>query len=685
MKSVPFLFLTLCLLTTNLPAQDEHDHANAASIENEANSVTGWSGGTVISSDASDPQNGSFSIKAVSTASNGRTLSYTYSAQIGQQYIIRIWAKQGPQVSTPAAPAFALWSGMTGFSTTLIQGTVWAEYVFNVTATSTSPIIMIYTGLSNTRFTAGNTIFIDHVSILAVDSAPPSAVTTLAASSTTSTGTELTWSASTDNIGVTAYHVFRDGTEVGTTTVTNYTASGLTQSTSYNFSVLAADAAGNLSAAGNTVNVTTLSAADSEPPSAVTTLAASSTTSTGTELTWSASTDNIGVTAYHVFRDGTEVGTTTVTNYTASGLTQSTSYNFSVLAADAAGNLSAAGNTVNVTTLSAADSEPPSAVTTLAASSTTSTGTELTWSASTDNIGVTAYHVFRDGTEVGTTTVTNYTASGLTQSTSYNFSVLAEDAAGNLSAAGNTVNVTTLSAADSEPPSAVTTLAASSTTSTGTQLSWSASTDNIGVTAYHVFRDGTEVGTTTVTNYTASGLTQSTSYNFSVLAADAAGNLSAAGNTVNVTTLGSGGIVDYTSENANLATVDWQANHLFAAQAMGIGTTDTQGYALAVAGDVVAESVKIALQTNWPDFVFKKEYPLPSLEEMEKHITEKGYLLGLPSADEVKANGIDLGEMNALLLQKIEEITLYLIQQDKKIKELEKKSQKLESDLKTCE
>ncbi len=685
MKSIPFLLLTICLWSTKLSAQDEHDHANAASIENEANSVTGWSGDAVISSDATNPQHGNFSIKAVSTASNGRTLTYTYSAQIGQQYTVRIWAKEGPQVSNPAAPAFAVWSGMSGFSTTLIQGTNWTEYVFNVTATSSSPLIRIYTSKSSTGTTAGNTIYIDHVSILPVDSVPPSAVTTLAASSTTTTGTQLSWSASTDNIGVTGYHVFRNGTEVGTTTATNYTASGLTQSTSYNFSVLAADAAGNLSVAGNTVNVTTLSGADSEPPSAVTTLAASSTTTTGTQLSWSASTDNIGVTGYHVFRDGTEVGTTTATNYTASGLTQSTSYNFSVLAADAAGNLSAAGNTVNVTTLSAADSEPPSAVTTLAASSTTTTGTQLSWSASTDNIGVTGYHVFRDGTEVGTTTATNYTASGLTQSTSYNFSVLAADAAGNLSAAGNTVNVTTLSGADSEPPSAVTTLAASSTTTTGTQLSWSASTDNIGVTGYHVFRDGTEVGTTTATNYTASGLTQSTSYNFSVLAADAAGNLSAAGNTVNVTTLGSGGIVDYTSENANLATVDWQANHLFAAQTMGIGTNDTQGYALAVAGDVVAESVKIALQTNWPDFVFKSEYPLPSLEEMEKHITEKGYLLGLPSADEVKANGIDLGEMNALLLQKIEEITLYLIQQDKKIKELEKKSQKLESDLKTGE
>ncbi len=488
MKSLPFLFLTLLFLSTKMWAQNAHTHSNAASIDNETNQITGWSGGAVITSDATESQIGSFSIRAVSTASNGRTLTYTYNAQIGQQYTISIWAKAGPQVSNPAAPAFAVWSGMTGYSTTPIQGTDWAEYVFNVTATSTSPIIRIYTSNMATSSTAGNTIFIDNVSILALDTEPPSAVTTLAASGTTTMGTELSWSASTDNIGVTGYRIFQNGTQVGNTAGTSYTVNGLSENTSYTFTVLAVDAAGNISAAGNTMNVTTTLANDSEPPSAVTTLAAAGTTTTGTELSWSASTDNIGVTGYRVFQNGTQIGNTAGTSYTADGLTENTSYTFTVLAFDAAGNVSAAGNTINVTTQ--------------------------------------------------------------------------------------------------------------------------------------------ESGT---------------------------------------------GTVDYTSENANLPTVDWQANNLFAAQKMGIGTTDTQGYALAVAGDVVAESIKVALQTDWPDFVFEKDYTLPSLEEVEQQIMEKGHLLNLPSANEVKANGIDLGDMNALLLQKIEELTLYLIQQDKKIRELEMK------------
>jgi len=112
---------------------------------------------------------------------------------------------------------------------------------------------------------------------------------------------------------------------------------------------------------------------------------------------------------------------------------------------------------------------------------------------------------------------------------------------------------------------------------------------------------------------------------------------------------------------------------------VGIGTADTKGYKLAVAGNMIAESVKVKLQTAWPDFVFAKSYAFPSLKETETHIKEKGHLPGIPSAAEVKANGIDLGEMNAKLLQKIEELTLHLIEQNKEIKVLKKEVKLLKS------
>jgi len=114
---------------------------------------------------------------------------------------------------------------------------------------------------------------------------------------------------------------------------------------------------------------------------------------------------------------------------------------------------------------------------------------------------------------------------------------------------------------------------------------------------------------------------------------------------------------------------------------VSIGTTDSKGYKLAVAGNMIAESVKVKLQGAWPDFVFTKTYKLPTLNETEVHIKDKGHLPGIPSASEVKTNGIDLGEMNAKLLQKIEELTLHLIEQNKELKAQHEKSLKQQEDI----
>ena len=101
---------------------------------------------------------------------------------------------------------------------------------------------------------------------------------------------------------------------------------------------------------------------------------------------------------------------------------------------------------------------------------------------------------------------------------------------------------------------------------------------------------------------------------------------------------------------------------------IGIGTS-TPDAKLAVNGDIHAIEVRVDL-VGWPDYVFNEDYDLPTLAEMEKHIKEKGHLPNIPSAKEVAENGIELGEMNKLLLEKIEELTLYVIQQQKEIVEL---------------
>ncbi|NAY93420.1 hypothetical protein GTQ34_16030 [Muricauda sp. JGD-17] len=108
---------------------------------------------------------------------------------------------------------------------------------------------------------------------------------------------------------------------------------------------------------------------------------------------------------------------------------------------------------------------------------------------------------------------------------------------------------------------------------------------------------------------------------------------------------------------------------------MGIGTANPGAYRLAVNGSIRAKEIKV--ETGWADYVFKEGYDLPTLEEVEKHIKEKGHLMNIPSAKEVEENGIQLGEMNRLLLEKIEELTLYLITQDKAIKTLQEENQVL--------
>ncbi len=105
---------------------------------------------------------------------------------------------------------------------------------------------------------------------------------------------------------------------------------------------------------------------------------------------------------------------------------------------------------------------------------------------------------------------------------------------------------------------------------------------------------------------------------------------------------------------------------------VGIGTSNftdgTDIYRLSVNGAVRANRVRV--YTDWADYVFEKDYNLPTLEEVENHIKEKGHLIDIPSASEVEEKGIELGEMNKLLLQKIEELTLYIIQINKELNDI---------------
>jgi hypothetical protein len=94
---------------------------------------------------------------------------------------------------------------------------------------------------------------------------------------------------------------------------------------------------------------------------------------------------------------------------------------------------------------------------------------------------------------------------------------------------------------------------------------------------------------------------------------------------------------------------------------IAIGTTDAKGYKLAVNGPAIATSMTVKAFGNWPDYVFQPQYKLRSLAELKTYVDKHQHLPEIPSEQEVIANGLDLGEMNKLLVKKVEELTLYLI------------------------
>ncbi|BBM86319.1 hypothetical protein [Candidatus Uabimicrobium amorphum] len=114
---------------------------------------------------------------------------------------------------------------------------------------------------------------------------------------------------------------------------------------------------------------------------------------------------------------------------------------------------------------------------------------------------------------------------------------------------------------------------------------------------------------------------------------------------------------------------------------VGIGVTNTQGSKLAVKGKIVAEEIRVINMEDWADFVFAENYELLPIQELEKSIKNNKHLPGIPSEKEVKEQGIQLGEMQAKLLQKIEELTLYTIQQNKQIQSLQQKNQHLQQEM----
>jgi len=136
-----------------------------------------------------------------------------------------------------------------------------------------------------------------------------------------------------------------------------------------------------------------------------------------------------------------------------------------------------------------------------------------------------------------------------------------------------------------------------------------------------------------------------------------------------------------------IGTTNWQDGQYYvhmvvgADGKVGLGTETFGTERLAVNGNIRAKEIKVEA-TGWPDFVFRKDYKISSLSDLDRYIKANKHLPGIPSAQEVAKNGIELGEMNKLLLQKIEELTLHLIEKDKTIEGILKRMDEIEQKLK---
>ncbi len=375
----------------------------------------------------------------------------------------------------------------------------------------------------------------------APDTVAPSTPTGLVATAVSASRINLSWSASTDNVAVAGYRVFRDGALlVSLGTVTAYQDSFVTAGTTYVYTVRALDAAGNISGLSAAANATTSAAADTTPPTTPTGLTGNAVSPSQVNLSWSASTDNDAVANYRVYRNGVFVASSTLTTYPDSGLSPSTTYSYNVDAIDPTGNVSALSAAAAVTTPSAPDTAAPTTPTGLTATAVSDSRINLSWVAATDNVAVTGYRIFRNGSLLDTVgNVTTYASTGLVASTTYSYAVRALDAAGNVSGLSSSASATTSAAPDITAPTTPTGLAATTLSASRIRLSWSASTDNVAVTGYRVYRNGVFlVSLGNVTTYESAGLAATTTYTYNVDAVDAAGNASGTSAAASATTLG---------------------------------------------------------------------------------------------------------------------------------------------------
>jgi chitodextrinase len=371
------------------------------------------------------------------------------------------------------------------------------------------------------------------------DDMAPTVPTGFTAVAPNASSVNLAWNPSTDfpnpgGVGIQGYKLYRNGSSSATytnnTATTSFTDTNVTADTTYSYTVTAYDKLGNESAPSNVVSAKTGTGAAgcTGNPTTPSGLTEQSTGLTSTGLSWTASTAANGCTlaGYRIYRDAQIVGTATQTTFSDSGLSAGTSYNYAVQAYDENGHESPLSTALTISTQS--DTEKPTAPSGVTATAETSGRVTVNWGASTDNLGVTAYKVYRDGNLLLLVpgSARSYGDTTVNPNRDYSYAVSAIDAAGNESdkATATPDPVHTPNAADAQAPTTPTNLQTLIAATDTIAFGWDASTDNVGVSGYHVYRNGQFIGDTNLTTFTDLGLRPSTSYNYTVQAFDESGN-----------------------------------------------------------------------------------------------------------------------------------------------------------------
>jgi hypothetical protein len=292
----------------------------------------------------------------------------------------------------------------------------------------------------------------------------------------------------------------------------------------------------------NAASVSPPLSSDTTPPAISLTAPTNGSTVSGTVTVSANVTDNIGVAGVQLKLDGANLGAEdTASPYSLSWNTASVSngaHALSATARDAAGNTTTSiGITVTVSN-AVTDTQAPAVSLTAPTNSSTVSGTVTVSANATDNVGVSGVQFKLDGANLGAEdTASPYSLAWSTTAVSngtHTLTATARDAVGNTTTStGVTV---TVSNADAQAPSTPTQLAATAVSSSQINLSWKASTDDVGVTGYRVYRDGSQIATVANTSYSSTGLSPSVTYTYTVSAYDAAGNVSAQSSNASATT-----------------------------------------------------------------------------------------------------------------------------------------------------